>query len=62
MNGAMMAMLSLCGAMFVCWHKDSGDGWKNGLRDILRAIGVYALLFALQSVLYIEVVLRWLVF
>lgn len=62
MNGAMMAVLSLCGAMFICWHKDSGDGWKNGL----RAIGIYALLFALlfalQSVLYIEVVLRWLVF
>lgn len=61
MNGPMMTALALCGAHWIVgWPKD----WdlKPMLKSMAKWTGAYFFLWLAQSVLYVEVVLRWLVF
>lgn len=62
MNGAMFTILALCGVWFVLRNVDCKDTWKSRFGLLAKALGLYILIGVLCIVLYIEVVLRWLVF
>lgn len=61
MTSSMITVLALCGTHFILpWPKN--PSLKSGLKDLGVRLCVYTLLWIAQSILYIEVVLRWLVF
>lgn len=62
MNGPMFAMLTVCGVWFILRNVEVEVGLKEQLKFLAKAIGLYFLIFICLVVLYIEVVLRWLVF
>lgn len=62
MNGPMFAMLAVCGVWFILHNVEVGAGLKEQFKFLAKALGLYFLIFICLVVLYIEVVLRWLVF
>lgn len=62
MNGGMMAVLAVCGTWFIMGFSPTNDGWWNYVKFLTKGIGVYLLLWILLVFLYLEVVLKWLVF
>lgn len=62
MNGPMFAMLAVCGVWFILRNVEVRAGLKEQLKFLAKALGLYFLIFICLVVLYIEVVLRWLVF
>lgn len=61
MTASMLTVLALCGTWFTLRGRDP-EGWRGTVWFILEAAGVYITLWFSLAVLYVEVVLRWLVF
>ncbi|WGL32484.1 hypothetical protein Arash_gp33c [Salmonella phage Arash] len=62
MSMPMITILALCGVMFVLRNVLPDDSWRSRLLFLAKALSLYFLIGVLLIVLYLEVVLRWLVF